>query len=251
MPGEWAPTLEQTLAGYGYPLYDMSHNMRHEVFGNTATNSFTYTAFGSELYNSSSAAQPYFRFQGEEGAFRDIANFLNQRERFVDTVKGRFASRDLIGFEGGEWDQYRIVGNRPDEFFDPLGLQIRSSSKVKKTFPTVDQAGLADVKVSCKGLNPSNDSASSCRNCENCAQSLAVSLPGAFSTALSYLALGPSTNIPTLRVGSCQIDCQVACQKSPPGSGVIGCMIPCMAGIPSTSDLAYSFLQYVLKVLAE
>jgi hypothetical protein len=44
------------------------------------------------------------------------------RARFLDTVKGRWPSRDSIGYLAGDWNLYRYVGNNPATSVDPSGL---------------------------------------------------------------------------------------------------------------------------------
>ncbi len=122
MPGEWGPALQHTLEGTGYLLEDLMHNVRQDVFGSTALTSSTYTAFGRELYTSSPYSHPYYRYQGAVGLFRDLSNYYYAINRFVDTTKGRWISRDPIGFDGGDWNLYPYVGNNPVMRADPLGL---------------------------------------------------------------------------------------------------------------------------------
>jgi RHS repeat-associated protein len=44
------------------------------------------------------------------------------RARYYDPKGGRFISKDPIGFEGGDVNLYRYVGNDPVDWVDPSGL---------------------------------------------------------------------------------------------------------------------------------
>jgi RHS repeat-associated protein len=103
------------------------HNVRQDVFGNAALTSSTYSAFGRELYTSSTYSKPYYRYQGAAGLFRDLSNYYYAINRFVDTTKGRWISRDPIGFDGGDWNLFRLMDNNPVDVSDPSGLSGRSA----------------------------------------------------------------------------------------------------------------------------
>jgi RHS repeat-associated protein len=88
-----------------------------------ATDSYVLEAFGLEVGAAGSTVNPY-RYAGPYGYYRDTANRMYVRARFLDAVNGRWVSRDLIGFDGGDWNLYRYVGNGPVAAVDPSGLSI-------------------------------------------------------------------------------------------------------------------------------
>ncbi len=45
------------------------------------------------------------------------------RARYYDPMEGRFVSEDPIGFDGGDWNLYRYVGNNSINYVDPHGLE--------------------------------------------------------------------------------------------------------------------------------
>ena len=53
-----------------------------------------------------------------------MGNLSYAVNRFVDTVKGRFDSRDQIGFRGRDWNLYRYTQNDPVRYTDPAGTAI-------------------------------------------------------------------------------------------------------------------------------
>jgi len=85
------------------------------------TDSYLFKAFGEELLVSGSTAD-IMRAFGMYGYQRDEASRLWVRARALDVVKGRWDSRDPIGFRGSDWNLYRNVGNEPVNRADPTGL---------------------------------------------------------------------------------------------------------------------------------
>ncbi len=60
-----------------------------------------------------------FRFTGRVPV---VANLYYYRARLYDSHLGRFISEDPIGFDAGDVNLYRYVGNNPIRFTDPSGL---------------------------------------------------------------------------------------------------------------------------------
>jgi uncharacterized protein RhaS with RHS repeats len=52
----------------------------------------------------------------------------------MDPVLGRFISEDPIGFEAGDFNVGRYVGNSPLGYFDPNGLSSTAESGIAKRF---------------------------------------------------------------------------------------------------------------------
>jgi uncharacterized protein RhaS with RHS repeats len=56
----------------------------------------------------------------------DDEDLYYYRARYYDPTLQRFLSIDPIGFLSGDFNFYRYVGNNPNNFYDPYGLDIRS-----------------------------------------------------------------------------------------------------------------------------
>ena len=119
----WGGLTSQNRSGvssfYGY---DSQGSVR--ILTNSAgavTDSYVYTAFGVELLNGSGTVNP-FRYVGLYGYYITFINLYYVRARWLDAVKGRWDSRDPIGFGGGSYNIQKYVGNDPATNFDPAGL---------------------------------------------------------------------------------------------------------------------------------
>ena len=66
------------------------------------------------------AAGDRFAYTGRE--WESAAGLYYYRARFYDAAAGRFISQDLIGFNGGDANLYRYVGNAATQLMDPTGL---------------------------------------------------------------------------------------------------------------------------------
>ncbi len=90
----------------------------YDAFGNTTI----YDKDGSEITPSSTnyLENPY-AFTGRE--LDPETGLYFYRARYYDPNTGKFISEDPIGFEGGDFNLYRYVGNNSLNFVDPFGLQ--------------------------------------------------------------------------------------------------------------------------------
>ncbi|MCX6382377.1 MAG: hypothetical protein NT023_23355 [Armatimonadetes bacterium] len=59
---------------------------------------------------------------GTLGYYRDSASRTYVRARTLNTAQGRWMTQDPIGFQGGDYNLYRYVANRPTVLTDPSGL---------------------------------------------------------------------------------------------------------------------------------
>jgi len=59
------------------------------------------------------------------------------RHRYYHAQLGRFISRDPIGYDGGDANLYRYVGNRPTNAVDPSGLTFITDAPTPTEFQTV------------------------------------------------------------------------------------------------------------------
>ncbi len=130
-PGYWGGLTSQNRSGtssfYGY---DSQGSVR--ILTNSAgavTDTYVYTAFGVELLNGSGTINP-FRYVGLYGYYMTFINLYYVRARWLDAVKGRWDSRDPIGFEGGDVYDYIYGSNDIASDIDPSGLQSRKQSAI-------------------------------------------------------------------------------------------------------------------------
>ena len=82
-----------------------------------------YDAFGIERGAGNDNHSTPFRFGGEFGYWRDGGERLYVRARHLHTGRGRWDSRDPIGFDGEDWNVYRYVGNDAVSFIDADGTK--------------------------------------------------------------------------------------------------------------------------------
>ena len=83
-------------------------------------NHLEYDSFGNVIRETNPLAGDRFKFTGRE--WDAALGFYYYRARFYDPRLGRFVSQDPIGFDAGDSNLYRYVGNAPTQFIDPSGL---------------------------------------------------------------------------------------------------------------------------------
>jgi RHS repeat-associated protein len=106
-----------------WDLRDQFYNVRDLVnTAGTHYNHYDYDAFGvvfGQWANPSNRKHAY-GFQSRE---RDLETELNyHRNRYLNRAIGRWISEDPIGFNAGDVNLNRFVGNSPLTLFDPAGL---------------------------------------------------------------------------------------------------------------------------------
>jgi len=71
-------------------------------------------------------------------AYDEETDLQNNHNRWYDAASGKWLSEDPIGFDGGDANLYRYVGNSPTLFLDPFGLEkilgIHSNAKTDGKF---------------------------------------------------------------------------------------------------------------------
>ncbi|QDT07270.1 putative deoxyribonuclease RhsB [Rubripirellula lacrimiformis] len=81
-----------------------------------------YDVFGVETEQTNSEVQTRFGYTGRQ---RDLESDLYYyRARYYDPANGQFISQDPIGFNAGDSNLYRYVGNSPTNATDPTGLVL-------------------------------------------------------------------------------------------------------------------------------
>ncbi|MFN7874424.1 MAG: RHS repeat-associated core domain-containing protein, partial [Pirellula sp.] len=83
-------------------------------------NTLQYDSFGKLISQSNASKQPYHGFAGRD--IEPVGGLTYNRNRYYSTQTGRFISQDPIGFNAGDENLYRYVGNSPTNATDPTGL---------------------------------------------------------------------------------------------------------------------------------
>ncbi len=96
----------------------------------TVVNHRTYTAFGQILSETDPTIHHRFAYTGRH--WDDDAGLYHYRARWYDPALGRFLSEDPIGFEAGDANLQRYVGNGPTTKTDPSGLETEFAEKQKQ-----------------------------------------------------------------------------------------------------------------------
>ncbi len=121
-PGYWGGLASQNRGGVSnFFGYDSQGSVRilTSILG-AITDYYAYMAFGVELATGATTVNPN-RYLGLYGYYRDFINWMYVRARLLDALRGRWVSRDELGFDGGDWNLYRDVGNDPVGLTDPTG----------------------------------------------------------------------------------------------------------------------------------
>ena len=85
-------------------------------------NHISYDSFGNVMAESNPEVDFRFGYTGRE--IDDETGLYYYRARYYDPSVGQFISEDPIGFEGGDANLYRYVGNSPTNYVDPTGLFV-------------------------------------------------------------------------------------------------------------------------------
>ena len=93
----------------------------YDSFGKRLSES-DFDSAGNAIASSNSAAVDHlFAYTGRE--WDDDVGLQLNRARWLQSSTGRWLSRDPIGFEAGDVNLYRYVGNEPTGKTDPSGLE--------------------------------------------------------------------------------------------------------------------------------
>ncbi len=96
--------------GTVYDLVDSAGNVINQI---------EYDSFGAVRFQSNAALGDRYLFTGREYDIDSEQYYY--RARYYDPAAGRFLSEDPIGFDGGDANLYRYVGNSPQNAIDPSG----------------------------------------------------------------------------------------------------------------------------------
>jgi RHS repeat-associated protein len=136
----WGATVDQLLAdehvsslasagSVVWPLTDHLGTIRDlAVYTNgpdttAVENHIQYDSFGNIIDESDDGVTHRFGFTGRP--FDAESALQNNLNRWYDPVAGQWMSQDPIGFVGRDDNLTRYVGNQPDWFIDPKGLETK------------------------------------------------------------------------------------------------------------------------------
>jgi RHS repeat-associated protein len=104
-----------------WTLADHQGSIR-DVLDNTGTlqNHIVYDSFGKITSQTNASVTSIYAYTGRE--YDSETGLYFYRARYYDPNTGGFISEDPIGFEAGDNNLYRYVGNSPTNFNDPSGL---------------------------------------------------------------------------------------------------------------------------------
>ncbi len=97
------------------------HTRQLTNISQAVTDTLLLDAWGREIASTGTTVNP-FRAFGQWGYYRDLATRLYVQARHYDVTNGRWMSRDPIGFDGGEANNYLYASNSPVSRVDPTGL---------------------------------------------------------------------------------------------------------------------------------
>jgi RHS repeat-associated protein len=119
MVSQYEPTVPSSQF-YAFDLTGSTRVATH--LPGDVTSTVDYTAFGTQYYLTGGSNLP-FRFGGLWGYYKPgvPAWILYVMQRWLDVAFAQWTSRDLIGFDGGDWNLYRYVVNNPVRSVDPSG----------------------------------------------------------------------------------------------------------------------------------
>ena len=83
-------------------------------------NAYAYSPFG-EILNSTVTVPNSFTYVGAYGTIDDGNGLYFMKNRYYDSIQGRFLQKDPIGVTGGQTNLYNYVGNNPVTRIDPGG----------------------------------------------------------------------------------------------------------------------------------
>ena len=103
----------------------------------TVIDHLDYSAYGQVLDETDPSEGDRFKFAGMQ--YDAVIGQYYDEARWYDPGTGRFLSEDPIGYDAGDSNLYRYVGNEPGDTVDPSGLQ--GGSQPYPTLPPVPGSG--------------------------------------------------------------------------------------------------------------
>jgi RHS repeat-associated protein len=117
-------------------------------------NQFTYDAFGKVTGTMAGATvDTRYRYTGRE--FDGETGLYYYRARYYDAGVGRFIGQDPLGFDAGDNNFYRYVGNNPIHLTDPSGERAYSGQTIgdyTRFLTYKSKSGATEKALSTSGL---------------------------------------------------------------------------------------------------
>ncbi len=138
-------------------MADWQGTVRDVVTYNAATNVTTianhkvYEAFGKVFSETSATVDTIFGYTGR--FYDDDTGLKWNTNRWYDPGVGQWISEDPIGFAAGDPNLYRYVGNSPEMFGDPSGLDEKQCGNAGLVIiPAILRGGIQGIAVRNDGL---------------------------------------------------------------------------------------------------
>ncbi len=154
----FAPGADNILAratddGLAWYLADQQGTVRDIVDSTGATlDHIDYDSFGAVLAETNPAEGDRFKFTGRE--YDATTGLYYYRARYYDPQAGRFISEDPLGFNAGDPNLYRYVGNSPQNASDPLGTTSMVEYSLNVAGTLGGRAGLINTLATFGGNEP-------------------------------------------------------------------------------------------------
>ena len=143
-PKTWGGLASQSRSGVS-SFYGCDSQMSARILVSMAgviTDSYSWKAFGEPIQTGSGTVNPY-GYIAQGLYYTELFDLINAWNRWLRASVGRWDSRDMLGFDAGDWNLYRYVRNNPVNWSDPTGLAARTCDPFLQ--PMLDK---------CKSMNP-------------------------------------------------------------------------------------------------
>ncbi|MBI3377424.1 MAG: RHS repeat protein [Nitrospirae bacterium] len=186
---------------------------------------YEYNSFGRITYQlSQTFIQPY-TFTGRE--FDPETGLYYYRGRYYYPSRGRFISKDPIGFGGGDVNLYRYVGNNPVNFVDPEGLAASQCCNFSSCFENCYKQSGGLIALGILGVGspfasvpyPGNKLLLGSKNPFTSLASITLRSVGLRGSAIALRVVNPYANVAAVGTASyagglvlsCSIYCKLDC----------------------------------------
>jgi RHS repeat-associated protein len=134
-----------------WALTDHENSVRDLATYNSGTDATTvanhriYDSFGNLKSETNSAVDCLFGYTGRQSD--DATGLQNNLNRWYDSVVGRWASEDPIGFLADDANLYRYCENSPTDCVDPSGLKLFSWRMLNDAKNLLIRAGISNAEL--------------------------------------------------------------------------------------------------------